>query len=92
MNQDELFSLLQNFAALTPIRYLEWPTSTPLDVTQDFLIDQLIYSEHFRLYPPSENYQRSFWKWVISKLEERDEEVREEIYSIYLELLGKSPT
>ncbi|KAL5519172.1 hypothetical protein ACEPAH_855 [Sanghuangporus vaninii] len=92
MSGDELFFILRAFASLSPIKYLAWPATTPVEEIQSFLIDHLISSDHFRLYPPSANYQKSFWKWVISRIEEQDEEVQEEIYSRYLALLDHSPT
>lgn len=92
MSQDELFSILQAFASLTPIRNLSWPTTATAEEIQPFLIDQFISSEHFRLYPPSVTYQKSFWKWIISRIEDRGEEVAAEIYSRYLSLLDQLPT
>ncbi|OCB85580.1 hypothetical protein A7U60_g7228 [Sanghuangporus baumii] len=92
MSEDELFFILRAFASLTPIKYLAWPSTTAIEEIQSFLIDHLISSDHFRLYPPSAYYQKSFWKWIISRIEEQDEEVQEEIYSRYLALLDHSPT
>ncbi|KAL5495056.1 hypothetical protein ACEPAI_518 [Sanghuangporus weigelae] len=92
MSEDELFFILRAFASLTPIKYLAWPSTTAIEEIQTFLIDHLISSDHFRLYPPSANYQKPFWKWIISRIEEQDEEVQEEIYSRYLALLDHSPT
>ncbi|EJD03748.1 uncharacterized protein FOMMEDRAFT_167074 [Fomitiporia mediterranea MF3/22] len=92
MNQEQLFSLLQSFASLVPTKDIGWPTSASADEIQEFLIQRFISSAHFQSYTPAENYQKSFWKWVITNLEEQDEEVNEEIYLHYLSLLDREST
>jgi hypothetical protein len=39
----------------------------PLD--QDFLIRNILESQHFTNYPPAATFQRSFWKWVLQTIE-----------------------
>lgn len=93
MSRKEFFPLLQGYASLAPVKNIEWPSyASSADELQEFLIEKLITSPHFQSYPPSRSYRRSFWKWIIMKLEERGDEVREEIYTSFLSLLDESST
>jgi len=65
----ELFQLLVGFAVLRPVNLLEWPTHISIDETHYFLLHSVFLSSHFSSYPPSLQYQRNFWKWVLENLE-----------------------
>lgn len=61
-----------------------WPTF------QQDLIQQILLSDHFLIFPPSFERRRAFWKWVIQLLEREGEEIDERIYNAYVALLSES--
>ena len=65
----ELLHLLIGFATLRPVNPLEWPTHISIDKIHHFLLHSVFLSPHFLSYPPSLQYQRNFWKWVLENLE-----------------------
>ena len=65
----ELFNVLQAFASLLPPSKLSVPKHIPASSVHAFLLDHLLVNPHFQRYPPSEHFQRSFWKWAIGHLE-----------------------
>lgn len=90
----ELFQLLVGFAVLRPVNLLEWPTHISIDKTHYFLLHSVFLSSHFSSYPPSLQYQRNFWKWVLENLENAQKihefEIDPRFYERYLELLSTS--
>ena len=86
--QDDLIALVRSYGTHTPPSQLHWPRG-PFDEIQDFLNTHILTSTHFVTYPPSDAYQRAFWKWIVTNIEGADEEVLEAIYTRYLELLSK---
>lgn len=40
---------------------------------QEILVDDILLSSHFREYPPSLQYRRTFWKTLLEKLEAMDQ-------------------
>ncbi|KDQ09453.1 hypothetical protein BOTBODRAFT_179004 [Botryobasidium botryosum FD-172 SS1] len=68
------------------------PSSAGLQGLQTFLIEQIICNHHFKAYPPSPSYQLKFWKWIIGELEARDEEVRDNIYGLFMSRLNPQST
>ncbi|KAF7347386.1 Protein-lysine N-methyltransferase EFM3 [Mycena venus] len=90
-----LFQILRGYASLVPPNRLQFPSHLQAQVTHDFLVDHILLNAHFQNYPPSTDYQKSFWKWVIPHLEKKLEsdseiEVDSRIYELYLELLNAS--
>jgi hypothetical protein len=64
-------TLLKTFGSLSsPDCFKEFLAQ---DGAQTDIIDQILLSEHSRQYPPSQSYQRLFWKYVIEQLELADE-------------------
>ncbi|KAJ6520354.1 hypothetical protein C8R45DRAFT_1086224 [Mycena sanguinolenta] len=91
----DLFQILRGYASLVPPSRLQFPSHLQTQVIHDFLVDHILANLHFRNYPPSADYQRSFWKWIIPQLEksvalDSDMEVDSRIYEVYLELLHSS--
>ncbi|KAJ7110321.1 hypothetical protein C8R43DRAFT_1139336 [Mycena crocata] len=93
----DLFQLLRGFAALIPPNHLQFPSHLEADVIHNFLVDRVLMNPHFQTYPPSKQYQKSFWKWVIDDLEKKlrsdpdsEFEVDSRIYDYYLGLLNSS--
>ena len=66
---DSLFAILQGYASLTSIRLLPDISNASFFDVHDFLLNWLLLNPHFQVYPPSEHYQVSFWKWAVGKLE-----------------------
>lgn len=66
----QLFTLLRNYYALTPVNRLQLPLEPPLNRINDFLVCEILINEHHQQYPPSPEYQKRFWKWAIEHLEE----------------------
>lgn len=67
-----LFILWRSFGALNGPKGLALPSNTELsfDELHDFLV-VLAQDEHFKEYPPSNQFQRIWWKWAVLSLEER---------------------
>ena len=70
MNPGQL-SILRVFGAIQPPHV--YCTDIVLSSIQEFLIENIIENPHFVKYPPSNAYQRSFWKWVVTKIETEGE-------------------
>jgi len=86
------FNILRSYGALEPLpRYsTEKSSSAQLGLSgldQGELL-KYIKSPHYKSYAPSRDYQRRFWKEIISLLEDLDEEVDDRIYDTYVGLLG----
>ncbi|KAH9949381.1 hypothetical protein B0H21DRAFT_131633 [Amylocystis lapponica] len=66
---EPLFKLLRGFAALVPPRMLDFPSNVPFTAVHNLLLDAILLNPHFEAYPPSREYQATFWKWAIRELE-----------------------
>lgn len=62
--------LLRSFFALTPPSALKFPSNYCPTEINDFLVNNILRNPHFQRYPPSDQYQRRFWKWAIETLEQ----------------------
>ncbi|PBL00670.1 hypothetical protein ARMGADRAFT_1006815 [Armillaria gallica] len=80
----ELFTILQEYAAIVPASRMQFPHSISKDTLHDFLLQSIILDPHFSKYSPSKQYQRSFWKWVVQHLE-LDVEIDTRILSVLTE-------
>ena len=87
---NRLFPLVQYFGLLSPTDKLEWPSGLHISTIQEFLVEQILDSEHFNAFPPSPTFQRRFWKWIVEEIEGHGEEVDERIYTRCLNLLSGS--
>ncbi|KAK0456140.1 hypothetical protein EV421DRAFT_32759 [Armillaria borealis] len=65
----ELFTILQEYAAIIPASRMRFPHCISKDALHDFLLQSIILDPHFNKYFPSKQYQKSFWKWVVQHLE-----------------------
>ncbi|KIY50680.1 hypothetical protein FISHEDRAFT_11607, partial [Fistulina hepatica ATCC 64428] len=91
-----LFNLLRGYAALTPPARLKYPLHLSTQEVHDFLITNVLCSDHLHTYSPSAEYQKSFWKWAISHLERNLDcednghafEIDERVYHKYTTLLS----
>lgn len=80
------FDLIRAYGIFAP---LPQNLVNPLDssgIDQEALLRNIL-SPHYELYAPSRAYQKRFWKAIINILEAADEEVEEDIYNCYMELL-----
>ncbi|KAI0049273.1 hypothetical protein FA95DRAFT_1538540 [Auriscalpium vulgare] len=88
----KLRNLRQGYASLTPPQYMNFPTDQPFTDVQTFVLNSILLDGHLQRYPPSDFYQRSFWKWIISQLEaligDEDYEVDERLYERQISLLS----
>jgi protein-lysine N-methyltransferase EEF2KMT len=69
MLQNDLFQLLRGYSTLVPTKDLVAPSQLPILIVHDFLLNNILLNPHFQLYPSSNEYQFSFWKWAIEWLE-----------------------
>ena len=69
MLSDPLLDVLRAYATLRPARLIIKPDASFV-LAHDFLLNRLLLNPHFEQYPPSTQYQISFWKWAIDWLEE----------------------
>ncbi|KAJ7044966.1 putative methyltransferase-domain-containing protein [Mycena alexandri] len=94
----DLFQILRGYASLIPPNYLQFPSHLEAQTINDFLVHHVLLNPHFQQYPPSKQFQKLFWKWVIPHLEKKLEtegdseaEVDSRIYEHYSqELLTSS--
>ncbi|KAJ7492140.1 hypothetical protein FB451DRAFT_518234 [Mycena latifolia] len=93
----DLFQILRGYAALIPPHHLQFPFHLEAHAIHDFLVAHILTSAHFKAYPPSKQYQKSFWKWIIPLIEKQmaadpdsELEVDSRVYDHYLELLNSS--
>ncbi|TFK70416.1 hypothetical protein BDN72DRAFT_795188, partial [Pluteus cervinus] len=89
-----LFEILAGYAALVPPSSIGYPKQiSPLQI-HDFCLQYILLNPHFQQYPPSKQYQRSFWKWIVQNLEktlvDEDAEIDPRIYDYYLSLMPSS--
>jgi hypothetical protein len=66
----DLFELLRGYSALVPVKFLFFPFNLPFFLVHDFLLNEILLEPHFGVYPPSKEYQYTFWKWAICNLEQ----------------------
>ncbi|KAJ7654166.1 hypothetical protein B0H17DRAFT_957118 [Mycena rosella] len=93
----DLFQILRGYASLIPPKHLQFPSHLEAQAIHDFLVAHILTSAHFHAYPPSQQHQKSFWKWIIPHLEKKicadpdsELEVDSRVYEHYLELLTSS--
>lgn len=86
-DHSDLFLLLRQFCSLVPPIALFFPDHLPASDVHDFLVDSILLHPHLQQYPPSKQYQKSFWKWCISHLETKDVEISPFILDNYMSLL-----
>lgn len=67
--EPELFELLRGFYSLVPPHDMNLPVQKTHSTIHTFLLDAILFNPHFRQYPPSTQYQKAFWKWIIDHLE-----------------------
>lgn len=65
----QLFTLLHGFFSLTPLIALRFPSRLSAVQINKFLLNDLLLNQHFQRFPPSNQYQKRFWKWAITHLE-----------------------
>jgi hypothetical protein len=65
----ELFAILRGYSGLSSPNKLVFPRLIPPEELHDFFINKILLNQHLHRYPPSDQYQRRFWKWAIERLE-----------------------
>jgi hypothetical protein len=65
----ELFDFLRAYSALMPPNDISFPAHLPPSTVHDFLVNSILLNPQYQAYPPSKQYQKSFWKWTIHQLE-----------------------
>ncbi|KZP28831.1 hypothetical protein FIBSPDRAFT_917512 [Athelia psychrophila] len=91
-----LFDILRGYSSLVPPKLLLFPKELPFTEIRDFLVKALLLAKdvpHLQAYPPSDQYQFSFWKWAIHNLEEMaatedDVEIDDRIYEHFMTLFN----
>lgn len=68
MLPDPLFDILRIYATLQSPKLILTP-DVPFESAHVFLLDHVLLNRHFGEYPPSKQYQLTFWKWAIGWLE-----------------------
>lgn len=92
----DLFDILRAYSCLVPPKLISFPEKVDFTVLHDFLLDSLLLASnlpHLQAYPPSDQYQFSFWKWAIKNLEElaaaeEDVEIDGRIYEHLMSLFA----
>lgn len=72
-----LFSLLAAFSALLPPSQFSFSKDVSSVKIHDFILSQILLNPLLQQYPPSKQYQSSFWKQALQYLEQSwDDEVK----------------
>jgi hypothetical protein len=66
----DLFEILLGYSALTIPRNMHFPLHLSFNEVNDFLAETVLLGPHLKAYPPSNEYQYTFWKWAIQGLED----------------------
>ena len=67
--EPELFELLRGFYSLLLPHDMHFPVHLLPSTLHAFFVDVILSNSRFQQYPPSTQYQKTFWKWVIHYLE-----------------------
>ncbi|KDR85583.1 hypothetical protein GALMADRAFT_371661 [Galerina marginata CBS 339.88] len=97
----QLFNVLRSFSSLAPPNTIQFPKNFSPKSINDFLLHNILLNYHFQTYPPSQQYQKRFWKWAIENLEalarersveelDNDFEIDPRIYNHYLAVMAPS--
>ncbi|KAI0699333.1 hypothetical protein C8T65DRAFT_659522 [Cerioporus squamosus] len=89
MTSDPLFDILRSYATLRPPKLIQKP-SVSFQSAHDFLLNHLLLNPHLQEFPPSTQYQLSFWKWAIDWLEQLmsgEDELDERMYTHHVDLM-----
>ncbi|KAI0778766.1 putative methyltransferase-domain-containing protein [Trametes elegans] len=92
MLPNTLFYVLRGYATLQAPKTIE-KADVLFFALHGFLLDHILVNRHFQAYPPSKQYQVSFWKWAIEWLEQaasdeaRRDEIDERIYTYHIDLI-----
>ncbi|KIM88688.1 hypothetical protein PILCRDRAFT_2883 [Piloderma croceum F 1598] len=96
----DLFDILLGYSALIIPRHMHFPFQLSFNDVHDFLVKTVLLGHdlpHLKAYPPSNEYQYTFWKWAIHGLEDMlaDEAciIYNRIYEHFISLLpqGSEP-
>ncbi|KAL0066545.1 hypothetical protein AAF712_006347 [Marasmius tenuissimus] len=68
--QPKLFRLLRDYCSLAPPRLISPLDNVSFADLNEFLVEQILLNSHLQKFPPAEQYQKSFWKSLISHLEQ----------------------
>lgn len=69
----DLFDILRGYSGLLAPKHMVFPRNLSFNEIHNFLVDSILLAlnlPHLQAYPPSEQYQYSFWKWAIQHLED----------------------
>ncbi|PFH52345.1 hypothetical protein AMATHDRAFT_140300 [Amanita thiersii Skay4041] len=85
-----LFEIFRGYSSLVAPRFFNIPSRINLSQLQDFFLHSLLTHPHLQQFPPSNQYQKVFWKWAIQVMESfllnEDEEIDSRFYDYYLSL------
>ncbi|KAI0652448.1 putative methyltransferase-domain-containing protein [Trametes meyenii] len=86
---DPLFDVLRAYATLQPPKSIE-QRDIGFNTLHGCLLNHILLNPHFQKYPPSKQYQVTFWKWAIAWLERLlsdEDEIDERIYTYHIDLI-----
>ncbi|KAF9270761.1 hypothetical protein L218DRAFT_969219 [Marasmius fiardii PR-910] len=66
----ELFLVLREYCSLVPARSLSIGNDITFPDLNKFLVEEILLNPHLQRFPPAVQYQQSFWKTLISHLEQ----------------------
>lgn len=67
----DLLEILGSYANLVPPKHICFSSSLSFASSHNFFLEHILLGSYFQAYPPSAQYQLSFWKWAMSNLESR---------------------
>jgi hypothetical protein len=67
--EPELFELLRGFYSLAPPHNMTFPVHMVPSTLHAFFLGFILSNSRLQQYPPSIQYQKTFWRWAIHHLE-----------------------
>ncbi|KAF8625666.1 hypothetical protein AX15_005245 [Amanita polypyramis BW_CC] len=86
-----LFNILEGYSSLAPPNSFFIPSYLPPAEIHSFFLSTVLLNPYLQQYPPSRQYQKTFWKWAIHAMEDllsnsEDGEIDPRFYDHYLSI------
>ncbi|XP_017888909.1 protein-lysine N-methyltransferase EEF2KMT [Ceratina calcarata] len=86
-------NFIKHFLSCTPINAINTLMSKEIDSFVDLekqreILESTVNSDLIKKYPIKKSYQRAFLKWFMNKIEEKDQEIYDGIYTAYCNLVS----
>lgn len=89
-------NLIKQFLCCTPINKITLSapvhcSDCSIDVeSQKQILERTVNNNLIKQYPVKHSYQKAFLKWLMNEIEERGEEMHDDMYSTYCKLIAST--